>query len=96
MEDRITVTTYRVPDVTWYDLLERLYRSLYGEPAVFNAEIVDMLPSKAPVRRHFEVRLQSLHANSEPYWAEVLDQDNKYFQIWFHKDSDELEFEIIT
>ena len=88
------VMTYRVINVTAVGLLRRLLKSVEGDPAEFEAlSLDDPLETDEPHR--FQVRMQTLHADIKPLAADVLDQNDNWFQIVFY-DEKPIEFEIIA
>ncbi len=90
------VMTFTVIDATKHELLGRLVKSITGDPAVFEAASSDD-PSVTPEQHHFEVRVQKLHMDDIPVYADVLDQYGRWFQIVLHDDTNgRIEFEIIT
>ena len=90
------VMTFTVIDATKHDLLGRLVKSITGEPAEFEAKSTDDF-SDTPQLYHFEVRVQKLHMDAIPVYADVLDQYGRWFQIVLHDDTNgRIEFEIIT
>jgi len=88
------VMSYTVIDANAHELLLRLFTSrITGTLTVFEAKSTDD-PSDTPAIRHFEVVTETLHLDQEPWAANVIDQNNNWFQMIFHNDIGTIEFSI--
>lgn len=87
------VMSYKVIDASAHELLGRLIKSMNGDPATFDA-VPTYNFSDTPQRRHFAVRVQTMHMDL-PIGAEVTDQDGNWFQLVLHEDAP-IEFDITT